>query len=375
MSETTDTEIVRECVLSVNYNKTSLLVAVNESKAESPYLLLFDFTKLDDKVKPICNWSLQRPIRMIERKSISKLLAVSYIDEPKSLKITSFHKLLFSLNYPGKVRRIRMTPDRLVVSQNYQIVIQNLTNMEAMHTILSFHSNPKGLFALSYRLNFLAYPTNEPNIGWVNVYDAYNFRHIKTFQAHKNELVAIEFSSCGTKIATASVNGTLCKVFSTIEGRRLFNCRIGTDSIAIESLWFSSCTDYLICCSENNEIKIFNIIEINHNKSDESWSQYLLKKTASLLNSNTDYFKEIEPFAYLPKPSDELEVKRVCDIRNTGMFLTLYVVSSNGYLNTYRINKSNYNAECQFMQQTDLLTRSELVMTDMDDDLVDISVV
>ena len=133
--------------------------------------------------------------------------------------------------------------------------------MRVIHTIRDIPSNPKGLCALSVdnEKSYLAYPGSS-QVGEVQIFDTINLRAITMIPAHDSPLAAIAFDWYGTKLATASEKGTVIRVFSVPQGKRLFEFRRGVRRNAtIYSLSFSPDSLYLSASSNLETIHIFRL--------------------------------------------------------------------------------------------------------------------
>ena len=133
--------------------------------------------------------------------------------------------------------------------------------MRVIHTIRDIPSNPKGLCALSVdnEKSYLAYPGSS-QVGEVQIFDTINLRAITMIPAHDGPLAAIAFDWYGTKLATASEKGTVIRVFSIPQGKRLFEFRRGVRRNAcIYSLSFSPDSLYLSASSNLETIHIFRL--------------------------------------------------------------------------------------------------------------------
>lgn len=133
--------------------------------------------------------------------------------------------------------------------------------MKVVHTIRDTPCNPNGLCALSSSSEhcYLAYPGSVTS-GEVQIFDAINL-HAKTMiPAHDSPLAALAFSPSGTEIATASERGTVIRVFSSLDGNKLFEMRRGLKRcVAIASLSFSTCAGYLVSSSNTETVHIFRL--------------------------------------------------------------------------------------------------------------------
>lgn len=87
------------------------------------------------------------------------------------------------------------------------------------------------------------------------------FQHAKTMiHAHDSPLAAIAFSPNGARIATASEKGTVIRVFSVTDSSKLYEFRRGVKRcVAISSLAFSLCGQYLGCSSNTETVHIFKL--------------------------------------------------------------------------------------------------------------------
>lgn len=83
--------------------------------------------------------------------------------------------------------------------------------------------NPLGLIDLSANEQqcYLAYPGSSTN-GHVHIFDAESLVATCSIGAHEAPLAAMKFNSDASKLATASVKGTVIRVFAVPSGERLF---------------------------------------------------------------------------------------------------------------------------------------------------------
>lgn len=81
--------------------------------------------------------------------------------------------------------------------------------------------------------------------------------------AHDSPLAALAFSPTGARIATASEKGTVIRVFSVIDGSKLYEFRRGVKRcVDISCLAFSMCSQFLACSSNTETVHIFKLEEI-----------------------------------------------------------------------------------------------------------------
>lgn len=78
--------------------------------------------------------------------------------------------------------------------------------------------------------------------------------------AHDSPLVALAWSMCGRRLATASERGTVIRVFSVPERQRLYEFRRGLKRcVTIACLAFSACGSYLAATSNTETVHVFRL--------------------------------------------------------------------------------------------------------------------
>lgn len=77
--------------------------------------------------------------------------------------------------------------------------------------------------------------------------------------AHENALAALEMNAPGTVLATASLKGTLIRVFSIKDCRLLHELRRGINPATITSLSFNQTSELLCVTSERGTAHIFSL--------------------------------------------------------------------------------------------------------------------
>lgn len=105
--------------------------------------------------------------------------------------------------------------------------------------------------------------------------------------AHENALACLAFNEQATKIATASIQGTLIRVWDVATKNQLIELRRGSDAATIYwlvvlnefcsltikvfffSLNFNRNSEFLCCSSDKGTIHIFAVQEPTRNKSSK----------------------------------------------------------------------------------------------------------
>lgn len=185
-------------------------------------------------------------------------------------------------SYANTILAVKLNRARLVVCLEESLYIHNIRDMKVVHTIRDTPLNRRGLCALASDSDhcYLAYPGSGTS-GQVQIFDAVTLQAKIMIPAHDGPLAAIAFSSAGTEIATASEKGTVIRVFSVEDGKKLFEFRRGVKRcVSISSLSFSTCSKYLVASSNTETVHIFKLErvapEVKDNYKDDDWMGYVI---------------------------------------------------------------------------------------------------
>ncbi|XP_046807544.1 WD repeat domain phosphoinositide-interacting protein 2 isoform X2 [Lucilia cuprina] len=343
-----------EVFVNFNQNVTSLAVGTKSGYS------LYSLGSVDNTLDKIYTCPTEE-IFLIERLFESSLVAIVAQRAPRKLKVCHFKKQseICNYSYSNSILAVKLNRERLIVCLEESLYIHNIQDMKVVHTIRDTPCNSAGLCALSSSSDhcYLAYP-GSVTAGEVQIFDAINL-HAKTMiPAHDSPLAALAFSPSGTEIATASERGTVIRVFSSLDGTKLFELRRGLKRcVSIASLSFSTCAEYLVSSSNTETVHIFRLdrtaTESHDTKqSSDDWMGFLSKTVSSYLPTQvTDVFSQGRAFASVTLP--EAGVRRMCAITKIQKQLRLLIASQDGYLYVYSI-PSVEGAECQLIKKHDL---------------------
>jgi autophagy-related protein 18 len=176
---------------------------------------------------------------------------------------------------------VKMNRKRLVVMLEEVAFIYDISNMKMLHQ-QTLPLNPAGIGAISPNSenNYLAIPhyqkttrsgyaqpahvpksaTNkEPISGDILLYDLNKMEEVTVIQAHQAPISFITLNNDGTLMATSSEKGTIIRVFSIPDGRKLYQFRRGSMPARIYSMSFNA-TSTLLCVSSATEtVHIFKL--------------------------------------------------------------------------------------------------------------------
>ncbi|ODV85819.1 hypothetical protein CANARDRAFT_7186 [[Candida] arabinofermentans NRRL YB-2248] len=117
--------------------------------------------------------------------------------------------------------------------------------------------------------------------GTVVLFDALNIQPLNVIECHKSPLQRITISKDGKLMATASIKGTIIRVFKTSDGKKVHEFRRGSYSATISCLSFNLDGTILACSSNTGTIHFFKLT------GDKLGLQYESPEPTSNLDSST----------------------------------------------------------------------------------------
>ncbi|KAJ7300339.1 hypothetical protein JRQ81_000038 [Phrynocephalus forsythii] len=138
------------------------------------------------------------------------------------------------LSFRSDVRAIRLRRDRVVVVLEHKIYVYNFSDLKLLHQVETI-GNPRGLCALSpASSNSVVLACLGLHKGQVRV-EQYGLRKTKFISAHDSHLACLALTFDGRLLATASIKGTLIRVYNTLDGTQLQEELIVPTSTALPS--------------------------------------------------------------------------------------------------------------------------------------------
>lgn len=183
-----------------------------------------------------------------------------------------------------------MNRKRLVVVLELEIYIYDISTMKLLHT-LDTGPNPSAICALSPSNDnsYLAYPAPIPSassplsseqppasssqsstIGSIMIFDTISLTAINMIQAHKSAIAAMAINSQGTMLATASDKGTVIRVFSVPDAKKLGEYRRGSKSARVFSMNFNAVGSLLAVSSDTETVHVYNLLETSKTSKSKS---------------------------------------------------------------------------------------------------------
>eukprot|EP00485_Elphidium_margaritaceum_P012305 CAMPEP_0202693826 /NCGR_PEP_ID=MMETSP1385-20130828/7840_1 /ASSEMBLY_ACC=CAM_ASM_000861 /TAXON_ID=933848 /ORGANISM="Elphidium margaritaceum" /LENGTH=568 /DNA_ID=CAMNT_0049349565 /DNA_START=472 /DNA_END=2178 /DNA_ORIENTATION=- len=191
---------------------------------------------------------------------------------------------LCRLNFKSTVLDVKINKSRLCVCVEHKIHIFDLiNNMRQIYEIATYH-NPCGIFSLCCDEDncLIAYPDKSKK-GAIGILDAYNLQKRVIFQAHDSLLQHIAFNADGNYLCSASIMGTLIRVFAIPSGTLLYVFRRGAYPALIYSIAFNPSSTLLVVSAK----KKMNLPSINSAISQAHAKAKKKKKSGDMSHAAT----------------------------------------------------------------------------------------
>ncbi|KAG8390193.1 hypothetical protein BUALT_Bualt01G0058100 [Buddleja alternifolia] len=160
-------------------------------------------------------------------------------------------------SFRSEVRAVKLRRDRVVVVLEHKIYVYNFMDLKLLHQIETL-ANPRGLCCLSHHLNTSVLACPGLRRGQVRV-EHFGLNMTKLINAHDSKIACLTLTMDGLLLATASMRGTLIRIFNTMDGTRLQEVRRGTDKADIYSIALSPNVKWLAVSSDKGTVHIFSL--------------------------------------------------------------------------------------------------------------------
>lgn len=155
------------------------------------------------------------------------------------------------------VRGVKLRQDHIVVVLEHRIYIYSILDLKLIQRIDTL-SNPRGLCCLSHHPSTSVLACPGIRQGQVRV-ENFGNKVIKILSAHDSNIACFTLTLDGRLLATASIKGTLIRIFNTMDGTRLQEVRRGAERAEIYSIAFSPSVQWLVVSSDKGTIHTFKL--------------------------------------------------------------------------------------------------------------------
>jgi len=174
-------------------------------------------------------------------------------------------KPAFQIPVVTSVRSVKLSRSHVVVVLSSSVRVYRFQSPPELTAVFETAPNPDGLCCLTSK--FLVFPGRTP--GQVQKVELPT-GSVSIIPAHASSLRALDVSSDGTLLATASSTGTLVRIFSTGNCAKLAELRRGVDHASIYSVSFSPSGQLLAVTSDKSTLHIFDVPHLNKPPRAES---------------------------------------------------------------------------------------------------------
>jgi WD40 repeat protein len=230
-------------------------------------------------------------------------------------------KVISELRFTSYIKNIKLKRNKIFIVCQIKIYVftfENFTNIDTITT----HDNPKGIIGISQsgNNNIIAYP--DPKSGSVTIKN-YDNQATTTISAHQSPIACLSMNRDGSLLATASVKGTLIRIYRTSDSMLIQELRRGSEKAEIYSIAFDINSKYLACSSDRGTIHIFVLKNEENNNNNEERKENLKSAIGSFLsffNVKNEYLNSEWSFAQFKIPSTKAIVAFASD--NTIIVIT-----------------------------------------------------
>ncbi|KAJ7662495.1 WD40-repeat-containing domain protein [Mycena rosella] len=196
---------------------------------------------------------------------------------PRKLQIvnTKRQSTICELLFPSSILAVKLNRKTLVIILETEIYVYDMSNMRLLH-VLETVPNPEAICALSPAAEapYLAYPAPLPSpalaapaspaptasgSGDVMLFSTRALAPVNVLRAHRSPLALLALSANGSLLATASVKGTVIRVFGVPSADKLYEFRRGAREARIQSLAFNGAGTLLAAASERGTVHLWRV--------------------------------------------------------------------------------------------------------------------
>ena len=198
------------------------------------------------------------------------------------------------------IKKVKLKRTKIFVICENNIIVFSLGNYEKIDSIKTF-PNRNGIFGISLdpKTNIISYPSIDKGKIIIKNYDEKkkDDNYITNeINAHNSEIVALIMNYDGSLVASASIKGTIIRIFKTNNGDIIQELRRGTESAEIYCLNFDFHSMNIACSSNKGTIHIFNIKNDEKNNEVQNQKSYI-GSVISFLGYQSQYLNSEWSFA------------------------------------------------------------------------------
>mmetsp|Transcript_20546 Transcript_20546/g.26478 ORF Transcript_20546/g.26478 Transcript_20546/m.26478 type:complete len:482 (+) Transcript_20546:144-1589(+) len=166
-------------------------------------------------------------------------------------------KEIGELSFRQVVLQVRLRKDAIAVALRDRVYVYHLADLSLRDKIYTA-DNVHGLLCLSTQIQDMVLACPSVTTGHVRV-ELYGLRKTVLLEAHESALRGLALTADGTKVATASLKGTVIRLWDVASATCLQEFRRGVERATITCLSFSWDYKWLACTSDKGTAHIFEV--------------------------------------------------------------------------------------------------------------------
>jgi len=158
------------------------------------------------------------------------------------------------LAFKKDVKAIRLRRDRVVVALETKVYVYNFEDLKLIANY-DTAENPRGLIGVAANEDadvLVCLGNNKQTVRVVR-----GNRHL-SIQAQKSAVGALALNTDGSRLATVSENGTVIRVWNTLDGTMISETRRGAQRKTVSSLNFNGDSQWLVAASEGGTLHVID---------------------------------------------------------------------------------------------------------------------
>eukprot|EP00523_Entomoneis_sp_CCMP467_P020648 CAMPEP_0168846010 /NCGR_PEP_ID=MMETSP0727-20121128/9574_1 /TAXON_ID=265536 /ORGANISM="Amphiprora sp., Strain CCMP467" /LENGTH=482 /DNA_ID=CAMNT_0008899755 /DNA_START=45 /DNA_END=1493 /DNA_ORIENTATION=+ len=166
-------------------------------------------------------------------------------------------KEIGELSFRQVVLQVRLRKDAIAVALRDRVYVYHLADLSLRDKIYTA-DNVHGLLCLSTQIQDMVLACPSVTTGHVRV-ELYGLRKTVLLEAHESALRGLALCNDGSKVATASLKGTVIRLWDVASATCLREFRRGVERANITCLTFSWDYKWLACASDKGTAHIFEV--------------------------------------------------------------------------------------------------------------------
>lgn len=219
--------------------------------------------------KKLMSIDFQKKIKLCETLNQSNLFLIVFEDDPQKMVIWNdkCKKNIVEIKCSDEIKTIKFQESYIITTLKKKVYVYKINDLTNITKVMDFetHLNPKGVITINTNSNhIIAFPDIKKGV--VTIVKLGSFEVLK-INAHENEIAYLTIDNYGTKLATASIRGTIIRIFDIETGKKLQEVRRGSSKAIIYDITFNDNGSMLCVSSNKGTIHIFNCNNSQNKKS------------------------------------------------------------------------------------------------------------